>query len=298
MDSHILVPTDFSAHSNAAWSLACSIAHHSGATLRLVHCMEVVAGTSDLQHNDQIDSIKNKKMQHLNRLQSLAEQAQMPVTVECIVGNAKNELPRYCHEHGITLILMGTRGFTGVEKLVWGSTTEYLAKNLTIPVFSVCLNHTENLASPLEQIVVPVDLSVHSIRSIESAAYIARDNGARVTLLYVIDAILYESEYGSFEPNSTDAEREERIRATVTPVLEKNAAPLIELRVPFDIVIRRGHPADEIQQFAMTHRDNLICMSSHGKGSLERLLAGSVTEKIIKTAPCPVLVTRPPRSRT
>lgn len=298
MESHILVPTDFSAHSHAAWRLACSLARHSDVSLTLVHCMEVVSATPELQHNDQVDSIKNKKMQILQRLQTLAAEAQRPVTVECIIGGAKKELPRYCDEHAISLILMGTRGFTGVEKLVWGSTTEFLAKNLTIPVFSVCLGREEELATSLEQIVVPVDISVHSARSIETAAYIARDTGARVTLLYVIDAILYESEYGSFAPNSTDAEREESIRATITPVLEEHAAPLTALQVPFEIVIRRGHPADEIQQFAMTHRGDLICISSHGKGSIERLFAGSVTEKIIKTASCPVLITRPPRPRT
>lgn len=134
----------------------------------------------------------------------------------------------------------------------------------------------------IETILCPTDLSVASLKAVPIAARMARIHGADLHLLHVhlLHALTPEGEDVPFPG-------EDRARAT----LESSAG-----EVPWNQVvheIRRGvNAAPTILEYAAEHDADLIVMGSHGRRGVRRLLLGSVTEEVVRLAPCPVLVVR------
>ncbi len=68
----------------------------------------------------------------------------------------------------------------------------------------------------------------------------------------------------------------------------------LPIDAPGERVIAVGRPFSEITRYAETHRIDLIIMGTHGRGAIEHMLLGSVAEKVVRKAPCPVLTVREP----
>ncbi|MBM3770595.1 MAG: universal stress protein [Acidimicrobiia bacterium] len=135
------------------------------------------------------------------------------------------------------------------------------------------------------RILVPTDFSETSAEALRYGVELARERHAGLILLHVGDAasqIATEFPLG-LDASLIDAERE-RILKILTP------AEQIAVRPEF--VMCSGSPAEEIVRCAVDREVDLIVMGTHGRGGVSHLLLGSVAEKVIRTAPCAVLVLR------
>jgi nucleotide-binding universal stress UspA family protein len=115
---------------------------------------------------------------------------------------------------------------------------------------------------------------------------LARRFKAGLILLYVGDKVATEvaTEFPlGLEESMLDAERE-RLLKILTPAEQAELHP--------EFVICAGNPAQEIVRCAKEREADLIIMGTHGRGGVNRMLLGSVAEKVIRTAPCPVLIIR------
>ncbi|HVR44337.1 MAG TPA: universal stress protein [Thermoanaerobaculia bacterium] len=139
-----------------------------------------------------------------------------------------------------------------------------------------------------DHILVPVDLSAFSARSVSLAGRLSGEGGT-LTLLTVISDVLPYFDFFPIEYPSTDyfAAMKEKAEAELRSLAEQNA-PGVEAT----IVVRRGYPAGEIIQMAKEEEFDLIVMATHGHSGLEHALLGSITEKVLRKAHCPVLVVR------
>ena len=142
--------------------------------------------------------------------------------------------------------------------------------------------------APFQKILVAVDLSSFSARAIEQAARLAGAGGS-LTLVTVISDVLPWFDFFPVEYPSTDyfAAMKDKAEKELADLAGANAAG-----VKADIVIRRGYPAAEILQMAEEGGFDLIVMATHGHSGLEHALLGSITEKVLRKAHCPVLVVR------
>jgi nucleotide-binding universal stress UspA family protein len=95
-------------------------------------------------------------------------------------------------------------------------------------------------------------------------------------------------EYGGFNYAALEAE----MRASGDKQLAALAADEVRGEVPADTLIRSGSPAAEIIAVAQTLPADLIVISTHGRTGLKHVVVGSVTEHVVRHAPCPVLVVR------
>ena len=143
-----------------------------------------------------------------------------------------------------------------------------------------------------ERILCPIDLSDASMRALTYAAGVARWYGARVTALHVVP---------TFEP------MELRAGALFDPVqfvhplprervLEQVRESITASGIPAEIVdvaTEAGDPVAVIVDQAVTMRADLVVMSTHGRSGVDRLLLGSIAEKVLRRAPCPVLTVPP-----
>jgi universal stress protein A len=145
----------------------------------------------------------------------------------------------------------------------------------------------------LKRILVPVDLSRNSLAAIDYAAGLSKTTGGEVIALFVVEPIVYASMDGVYGPGAEWAtmirEQEACGRAELAK-LEKSA----KRRMPrFRALMRSGSPALTIAAEAKKLRADLIVMSTHGRTGLSRALLGSVADKVVRNAPCPVLTIRP-----
>jgi len=135
------------------------------------------------------------------------------------------------------------------------------------------------------RILVPTDGSREGRRAIGHAIDLAEAHGATVTTLYVINTVSYNGVPMESSWQSVSTLLTSDAQAALDEVVDIGA----ERGVTVETEIIEGSPSREIMQAAETHDCDLIVMGTHGRGGLNRLLLGSVTEKVVRDARVPVL---------
>ncbi|MCW5558967.1 MAG: universal stress protein, partial [Verrucomicrobiae bacterium] len=141
----------------------------------------------------------------------------------------------------------------------------------------------------IRQILVPVDFSEHSRKSIRYALPFAEQFGAKLVLLHVIEPMVVPGEfaYVPVEPQEMDEQRMAKGREQLQAAAKELAA-----KVPVETEVRLGRAWKEIAETAKSREVDLLIISTHGYTGFKYALLGSVAEKIVRHAPCPVLVVR------
>jgi nucleotide-binding universal stress UspA family protein len=145
--------------------------------------------------------------------------------------------------------------------------------------------------TPIRTILHPTDFSAASRHAFELACSLARDHGARLVVLHVLERPLtVPSGVMSPPPPPPEelAERREEARQQLLRVRPDDEAIRVEHR------LEEGDPATAALQVAQEKACDLIVMGTHGRAGFARLLLGSVAEKVLRGATCPVLTVKTP----
>ena len=139
-----------------------------------------------------------------------------------------------------------------------------------------------------EMILCAVDFSPASHFALELAADLARRHRCQLTVAHVYEMPAATSEMlvspPELEESARQAQRElERFRAQAAALTDR----------PIRTALLEGKPADELVRWAREHPCELIVVATHGRSGLKHLMLGSVAEKVVRTAPCSVMVARP-----
>ncbi len=143
--------------------------------------------------------------------------------------------------------------------------------------------------SAWKSICCPVDFSAASASAMERAAEVARWTGASLTLLHV------DEQAPTPTPDATLVSPEMLRRAQIEKERQLAAWHEVAARLagtPVDEVLTAGDPASEIVRVAGARAHDLVIMGTHGRTGRDRVPFGSVAQKVILDAPCPVLVVR------
>ncbi|MFH7320052.1 universal stress protein [Desulfurivibrio sp. D14AmB] len=147
--------------------------------------------------------------------------------------------------------------------------------------------------SEFKKILVPVDFSDNSRKILSSAADLAQVFGAELSVVFVVQS--FDDYSGFFVPHVPIAQFEEEMVRSA----EDKMSSFIKESLPADTAVQTrvlaGDVAETIVEHAARTGIDLIVMGTHGYKGLERVLFGSVAEKVIKTARCPVLSINPYR---
>ena len=142
----------------------------------------------------------------------------------------------------------------------------------------------------LRRILVPVDFSEPSKNSLRYAVSFAKHFQAELLLAYVVEPAVYPPDFSFGQVGIPNLEREMRERG------EQELRRLIEKYVagqaPFRSKICTGKPFLEIIDTAKQENVDLIIIATHGQTGVEHILFGGTAEKVVRKAPCPVLVVR------
>lgn len=139
-------------------------------------------------------------------------------------------------------------------------------------------------------ILVPTDFSEPAALALAHARELAETHGARLDLLHVVEEPVFPSIYGAGAAALSGhvPSLEERAEAALDKLAAELGAP--EVDSGFGCHVKRGTPANEIVRFAEDHDADLIVIASHGQSGIERLLVGSVADRVLRTARCPVFL--------
>lgn len=146
----------------------------------------------------------------------------------------------------------------------------------------------------IRRILVPVDFSPTSLQAVDYAVALSKQFGAELHLLAVVEPMYpLMPDYAGVQSAAVGQVIEENRAAAQAGLarLEKRYARRVHrLRVQVTV----GRPFEAIGQYARRAKADLIVMATHGRTGVAHLFAGSVAERVVRTAPCPVLTVRPP----
>jgi nucleotide-binding universal stress UspA family protein len=139
-----------------------------------------------------------------------------------------------------------------------------------------------------QHILVPMDFSRPSDQAFNYAVELALRLQARLTLLHVVQMPTLGAPAAGYLPLPYLQELE----AKTAEMMESYTQRVRDAGLACEAAIIEGMPFQQITDLANTNKVDLIVMATHGRTGLEHLLMGSVAEKVVRLAPCPVLVTR------
>jgi nucleotide-binding universal stress UspA family protein len=288
----LLVATDFSETAEAAADWAVEIAAARGHRIHLMHVLTLppprphyAPAPPDLQN-----ALRDAATQQL-----AAEEKRLAgrgVEVETIleIGVPSQTLVRTARELDAALLVIGTRGLTGLTHLLLGSTAERVVQHAECPVLTV---HPEDAGEhrDLTTVLVPTDFSSDAQKAIHTAHRLLEDlDEARLILLHAFNLPVEYTAYGPI-PTSVNYLEDAGIEAEqqlnrIASELEKREGLKVET------LAREGYPPEVICAEAEKAEADLIVMGTHGRSGLAHLLLGSTAERVVQKAPCPVMTVR------
>ena len=301
--SRILVPTDFSTTSREAFGFAKTLADTFGASVHLVHAFEDPFAAAlfapevyaplppDLRQN-----VLHDIERHFTEWLPDVDRARLKGTSKIVDGPTAKGIVDYARRLGADLIVIGTHGRTGLAHVMLGSVAERVVREAPCPVLTV-----RQTPHRIRRILVPTDFSATADAALDHALLFAARFGASLELLHVLDDPfvtegLASEAYIAEAPMLRSAmlrEAQNRLAHRVAPL--RNAAEFEgwPALVRVDAEVLFGHGAGTIAEYAETRNVDLVVMGTHGRTGVTHLLMGSVAEKLVRTAPCPVLTVRP-----
>lgn len=297
MSPTILCPIDFSDGSRAALRYATAIANHFRARLLLLAVEDpllteaVGLGTGVVWDPEETrTSLRTFAAQVVD----LADPAHVTVDYEVAVGKPAEEILRVSARAPVELIVMGTHGLTGMRKLFFGSTTERVLRETTVPVLATPaidpgpfrLSESRTM---FKRTLVPVDLSAHSLRQVHVARAISEALSVPFIALHVVEPVRSPLA-AKLHMTSIDLERKTRAEDALDELL----ATVPRQLHPESLVVY-GDPAEEIAKLARDRQAGLVVIGLHGSPMLGPRM-GSVTYRVLCLASAVVLAIPPEKT--
>ena len=286
----IIVGHDLEIGGEAALRSAVVLANRCGATLRLVHVVEPLDAYQRISHPltspFTLEEISQKVGARLQSLVASPELARLQVEYEVRRGKRFVELLIAARAWQADLIVVG--GTSRTEQPLLGSTSERILRKALIPVMVA----KKPLSAAAKIFLVPTDFSSCARKAAEAALMLAERFGGRVFFFHVLDlypsyTIGYAHEFGVSVPTPPPSPEE------TEPEWEAFLSGLTVEKVDWEKCTEEGQAPTTIVQQAEHIQADMIVIGTHGRSGLPHMLLGSVAEKVVRTASCPVLTVRP-----
>ncbi|MDG0867781.1 universal stress protein [Candidatus Lucifugimonas marina] len=265
----IMVPLDGSQLAEMALPIAVSLAEKSGAVL----CLVTVAGgkPGDLSYDD--------SELYLEEVSGSFRQSGLDSCFHVGTGAAADTIVQVVEEEQVDLIVMTTRGRSGIARGILGSVTDAVISEVSIPVYVVRSDNAKNAETNLDtdsSIIVPLDGSELAETALDTAILFAQSALSPIYLLRVID------ENASVESKD--------VAGTYLDRLSEKLAKQKVLAIP---ELMCGHAGESIIRSMNRRPGSVVVMTTRGAGGLTRWMRGSVADWLIHRAPGPIMIVSP-----
>lgn len=279
----IVVGVDHSPASSDAVRVAWAIAEAVGVPCHLVHATPEAWSVPTAPHAaaEQPETL-NEAVREAART-ALTEELAGAVpdgalrNVQIRTGRAAAVLRDCAHEQQAGLVVLGGKHHTTLGRWVGGSTAHTLVRSLEVPLLV-----TAHTPLPVHRVLVSVDLSDAAGPTIRMAERFARIFGADLHVLHVVEPL-------PIIPDTPLQFNDDEVYRRSEAHLEQYVWPLIDHPTATKS-LRRGIAVDAITAEVQDRGAEVVVLGSHGKGWVDRILIGSVTERVLSALPCSILV--------
>jgi nucleotide-binding universal stress UspA family protein len=295
---HILCPTDLSDASVPSLTYAAALARWYDASLTLLHVVPtfepITVGPGALNGPLQMVTPMSRLevLDEMRRITGTAGLGSIHVNLSAHEGDPAMDIVDQALALNADLVVMGTHGRSGFERLLIGSIAEKVLRKAPCPVLLVP-PHAPATAHPdvsFKHILCPMDFSPSALQALGFALDLARQSDGVVTLLHALEWLAEEEPRENAHFNVPEYRRyliedaRRRMQAIVDDM--PRTWGMIEHRV----VVGRAYR--EILGAAADSGTDLIVMGAQGRGGLGLALFGSTTQQVVRGATCPVLTVR------
>jgi nucleotide-binding universal stress UspA family protein len=278
MFRHLLVPLDGTPQAAIALPLARTLATETGAAITLVY----VAPDNSSPADRRADMSMRERLRELtNELTTAGLQA----TAAVRSGPVASEIAEVVRTRECDLVVMGTHGRVGLERILHGSVAGDVLSTSGVPTLLVRPGGQET--TRLATLLVPVDESPEGQLALGAATRLAERAGARVTLVEAIPPLPASMASIPVDPG-WEAAALSRAQAFLGDV----TARLVGRGIATEAVVRSGEIPRTIVSVADEVAADLIVMSTRALGGPDRALLGTVADEVVRTANRPVLLVR------
>ncbi len=274
----IVLPTDFQQPARRAFNYALKLASVYGVRLEIVHVIKTVSESSQVSPESRsLNSLKTSALLELGRLTNMAKDAGINAQPRLLFGGPSDcilESAAACHAG---LIVMGTHGHTGWDRLRLGSTAQAVVREASCPVLTLqevvardSFRHHAKVS--LDRLLVATDFSPSADAALRYVSGMAARLKAQVCLVHAADEGMAHKL----------GQRKLRI---LTRELQRNGIATESMSAP-------GDPVEVILRLAAQWQADVIAAGTQGRRGLSRMLLGSVAETLLGRAGCPVLILR------
>jgi len=294
----ILYPTDFSRCANQAFYRAFYLADKYQAELHLFHAIvlhdddphnaayhfpdiEEIHSTLEKIADNRMDKVVSSYHADSVKIKKIQDRGLAPAPV----------ILEYAQENDIDLIVMGTHGRRGLGHLWLGSVAEEVVRLAECPVLTIREQKEPTPNEELNRILVPLDFSDPAKSALAHAKEIAAVFNARLQLLHVVEENIHPSFYvagiGSIFELMPDVKN--KSEQHMRHLLDEAEGP--EVKADFHVI--EGNASHDIIKFVKDNNSDLVVIATHGLTGIKHLLLGSVAEKVVRMATCPVFTVKP-----
>ena len=280
----ILFATDLSTRDRGVFQLACQLAERWNNSLLIVHIDE--DGDARAAVNPRLDP--NQELYNMRP-------RDIKIDFEHILGRGDpaESILEIERQRNVDLIVLGTHGRKGFERIFSGSVAETVIREAECPVLTMREQKNDALKrhrSLKPTILVPMDFSVHSYAALDYATSLAKSLDANMTILYV-------DESTNPAKDRFPQDRPEWSKKTNEDWLQLKKVKLKTPRVPYGHKLLQGPAAENITGFANERDYDFIVLGTHGRTGIGRVVMGSVAEKVVRNADCAVITVKPSNKR-
>jgi nucleotide-binding universal stress UspA family protein len=271
----ILVPIDFSKPSKYAARMAAKIAKKTGASITLIHLIELPSGVSDMGYRSRF-SIPESMLYLRKTKEKVLEFKKSFFSEDLIVDyfikldNPFDGIIKYANKIDADLILMGSKGHSKFEEIMIGSNTEKIVRSSKVPVIVV---KTDSKKFSLKNLVFASNFKQENKEIFTKFLNFANAFNSKIHLLRVNTPSQFESTFTT----------EQKMKNFV----KEYNLPKYSLNIHNDTSIEKG-----IINFSRAHKADLIALSTHGRSGISHLFSGSVAKNLSKKALKPIFTVK------
>ncbi|PKH50719.1 universal stress protein [Tenacibaculum sp. Bg11-29] len=270
----IIVPVDFSIHSENALQTAAFIAKKNNAEIIVVHMLELsnaVITQSDTSSSEEAFfylKLAEKKINTFLQKEYLSD-----VKVTPIIKHFKifSELDELAKEEGVDFIIMGSKGISGLKEMFIGSNTERVIRYANVPVLVI---KDKPITKEIEKVVFACDFSDDDVAPYLKAKTFFRKLDCNIQLVYV------NTPSAKF---SSSKEVEEKMIAFFNKTNE-DISNINEVKIVFDYTVEQG-----VLYFANKSKADIVAVATHGRKGISHFFEGSIAEDIANHSKLPIL---------
>jgi nucleotide-binding universal stress UspA family protein len=298
----ILCPVDFSDCSRRALDHAVALATWYDATVTVFHVCAPVpisayATVASMMPSSLVGGEDQNEVRKALETFAAVDGTSAPIELDIGEGDAAKEIVAKAAAAQTSLIVLGTHGRSGFERLMLGSVTEKVLRKAGCPVLTVPPRVTDAAPMPsvtFKRILCAIDFGECSMRALEYAMSLAQEASARLTVLHVVEPLpnVPIEDEGALASIKTVREYIAAAKEEGRELLKRAVPDQVRAYCEVETVQTIGTPYREILRLGAEQAADVIVLGVHGRGAVDMMLFGSTAQHVVRQAGCPVLTLR------